>query len=181
MRKRLFAWLIILLCFTSAQAATIYGSLPDDRIYVEQPKKHSCTLAAATMLLRNYAFLNGYDFEKITVAEMQKRCWSDLGLAQNFTVGEITVTHNMDISSTSDKKAYLIEQLIRHPEGLVIYNAKQPHAVFIFAYRADTDVFFCADTTGDNCLQMISLSDTLLDGDGQDEKINGITKIWHIK
>lgn len=165
----------------SAKAATIYGSLPDDRIYTQQSQKHTCTLVAATMMVRNYAFQNGEDFASIGVSDMQKVCWSSYGLAQKFVFGNVSVTHNTEISSVNDKKQYLIDQLKVNPEGFVIYNAKQPHAVFLFGYRADIDVFFCADTTGENSLQMISLADTLLDGEGQQGKIDGITKIWHIQ
>lgn len=176
-------WLIaaVLLLGMSAQAATIYGSLPDDGIYIEQSQKHTCTLISAAMMLRNYAFQYGNEYDAITADAVAKVCWSSYGLAHNFEFGGVEVTHNADISGAKDKQEYLIEQLIEHPEGIVIYNAKQPHAVFLFAYRADTDVFFCADTTGSNSMQMITLDETLLKGESQQAKIDGITKIWHIK
>jgi len=180
-KKLIAAICLMTMLLFSAQAATIYGSLPDDGIYVEQSRKHTCTLVAATMLMRNYAFQNGYDYRKISVEEMQKVCWSDYGLAQRFALGNVRVTHNTDIASASDKKSYLIDQLIAHPEGIVIYNSRQPHAVFLFGYRADTDTFFCADTTGANSMRMITLAETLLKGDGQQGKIEGLTKIWHIE
>lgn len=180
---RRFAALILALVLTvlPAYAATIYGSLPDDGIYVEQTQKHTCTLVAATMLARNYAFQNGYDYADITVEAMRKLCWSSYGLAHNFNLGEISFTQDTGIGSAKDKKAYLIDRLCEHPEGIVIYNSKQPHAVFLFGYRADTDTFFCADTTGKNSLQMVTLEDTLLKGEGQQGKIDRLNKIWHIK
>ena len=182
MAKRITALLIALMLLTAAaHAATIYGSLPDDGIYVEQEQKHTCTLVAATMMARNYAFQNGYDYEGISIDAMKKVCWSSYGLAQNFEIGNVSVTQSTEIGSAKDKKEYLIDQLCEHPEGIVIYNSRQPHAVFLFGYRADTDMFFCADTTGKNSLQMIALEDTLLKGDGQQGKIDGLNKIWHIK
>ena len=175
--------LVLMLVFMAlpGEAATIYGSLPDDGIYVEQEQKHTCTLVAATMMARNYAFQYGYDYEEITVAVMKKLCWSSYGLAHDFKVGNVSVTQSTEIGGLNDKKAYLIEQLVEHPEGIVIYNSRQPHAVFLFGYRADTDTFFCADTTGKKSLQMITLEDSLLKGEGQQGKIDGLNKIWHIK
>ena len=180
--KRITSLLIALMLLTAAaHAATIYGSLPDDGIYVAQEQKHTCTLVAATMMARNYAFQNGEDYSRITVDAMKKVCWSSYGLAHNFAIGDVSVMQSTEIGSAKDKKEYLINQLCEHPEGIVIYNSKQPHAVFLFGYRADTDTFFCADTTGKNSLQMIALEETLLKGEGQQGKINGLNKIWHIK
>ena len=182
MRKLLFLLVCAALMLgMSAQAVAIYGSLPDDGIYVEQSQKHTCTLVAATMMLRNYAFQYGRDYDEITVGAMQRICWGGYGLAQKFSVGSIEVTHNTDISGVKDKKAYLVEQLKNHPEGIVVYNANQPHAVFVFGYREDMDTFFCADTTGQKSMRMITLGETLLTGDGQQGKIDRLTKIWHIK
>lgn len=182
MLKKLTALVLaLMLIVLAANAATVYGSLPDDGIYVEQSQKHTCTLVAATMMMRNYAFQNGYGYDEITVEAMKRICWSSYGLAQSFEIEGVKVTHNTEIAGAKDKKAYLIDQLVEHPEGIVIYNSKQPHAVFLFGYRADTDTFFCADTTGQNSLQMIALEETLLKGDGQQGKIDRLTKIWHIK
>jgi len=180
---RRFAALVLalILLMLPAEAATIYGSLPDDGIYLEQEQKHTCTLVAATMMVRNYAFQYGYDYDAITLAAMRKVCWSSYGLAHNFSIGDVSVTQSTEIASVKDKKAYLIDQLCEHPEGIVIYNSQQPHAVFLFGYRADTDMFFCADTTGKSALQMIALEETLLKGEGQQGKIDKLNKIWYIK
>lgn len=181
--KRVIAALILalMMLILPAKAATIYGSLPDDGIYLEQTQKHTCTLVAATMLVRNYAFQNGNEYEQITVSDMEKVCWSSYGLAHNFKISDVAVTQSTELASVEDKKEYLIGKLLEHPEGMVAYNSKQPHAVFLFGYRADTDMFFCADTTGNNSLQMIPLADSLLRGEDQQAKIDGLTKIWHIK
>ena len=180
-KKLVLLVLVILMLVHAANAATVYGSLPDDGIYVEQAQKHTCTLVAATMMARNYAFQYGYDYDGITIDTMKKVCWGSNGLAHNFEIGNASVTQSTEIGSVKDKKEYLIDQLCEHPEGIVIYNSRQPHAVFLFGYRVDTDTFFCADTTGKNSLQMIALEDTLLKGDGQQGKIDGLNKIWYIK
>jgi len=179
-RNALLVLLVAMMLLQAACASVVYGSLPDERIYVEQPKAHTCTLTAATMLLRNYAFQNGYEYEGITTREVGKLAWSDHGLAQEFAVGSLQVSSDTSLGAAQDKKAWLIEGLRRHPEGFVIYNSRQPHAVFLFGYREDTDTFFCADTTGENKLQMISLNETLLKGEGQQGKIERLTKVWYL-
>lgn len=171
--------LIFLLC-VNATAVTVVGSLPDENVYVCQPKPHTCTLTAATMMLRNYSFMNQGDYEEITVERVGGLAWSDHGLAREFPVGEMNVSSDTGISSAADRKAYLVDALNRHPEGVVVYNARQPHAVFLFGYRADTDTFFCADTTGQNSMMMIPMDQTLLTGESQDDMISRLTKIWYL-
>ena len=133
MRKTLVLLVLLILAIAlPAHAATIYGSLPDDGIYLDQEQKHTCTLVAATMMVRNYAFQYGYDYDSISLDAMKKLCWSSYGLAHNFSIGNISVAQSTEIGGLNDKKVYLIEQLLEHPEGFVIYNSRQPHAVFLF-------------------------------------------------
>lgn len=49
-------------------------------------------------------------------------------------------------SSNAGKTQVLIELLAQHPEGIVLYDRRQPHAVLLTDY---TDgVFYCSDPAG---------------------------------
>ncbi|MCD8023837.1 MAG: hypothetical protein LUF30_12990, partial [Lachnospiraceae bacterium] len=62
------------------------------------------------------------------------------GLRHAFTYYGITVSHNSVSGITASKLKSLLDQ---HPEGIVLYCGKIPHAVFVTRYSGDT--FYCAD------------------------------------
>ena len=160
--------------------AEYVGSEPAACVYIEQPRRHTCTLAAATMMLRNYAERTDGDGEAVTVGKVQAAAWNSSGLKWDFTVGGVNVLCSHDVKAEPDKKAYLIATLAEHPEGFVIYDADLPHAVWLFGYDEDSDVFYCADTTTDVAGGAIPLADCILSGETQQEKIDRIDRIWYV-
>ena len=158
-----------------------YGSHPAADVYLTQSVAHTCTLIAATMMLRNYSCQRGSPYEQVTDTGVGRFAWTkQYGLSHEFTIGQVQVTCNADIRNCVDKKAYLITVLRYHPEGVVIYDTGAPHANYLFGYDEDTDTFFCADTINRNGGHAIPLAESIIRGDTQQDKINTIDKIWYI-
>ena len=184
--KRFFA----LLCALALMLATMipgwaegiyYGSHPADDVYLIQSKAHTCTLIAATMMLRNYSYQHGSPYEQVTETGVGRFAWTKgWGLKRDFSIGQVTVTQNPDISGCIDKKAYLINVLTYHPEGVVIYDTGAPHAIWLFGYDEDSDTFYCADTINSKGGHAIPLSESIIKGKTQQDKVNNIDKIWYI-
>ncbi len=165
-----------------ARAEGLYfGSHPEDDVYITQSVPHTCTLVSATMMLRNYSCQRGTPYEMVTDTGVGHYAWTkEWGLSQNFTIGQVQVTCNADIRNCIDKKAYLINVLQFHPEGVVIYDTGMPHAIYLFGYEEDTDTFYCADTTNRNGGHAIPLVESIIRGETQQDKVNTIDKIWYV-
>ena len=158
-----------------------YGSHPADDIYQTQTIAHTCTLIAATMMLRNYSYQHGSPYEQVTETGVGRFAWTKgWGLQRDFTIGQVSVTQNPDIGNCVDKKAYLINVLTYHPEGVVIYDTGAPHAIWLFGYDEDSDTFYCADTINSKGGHAIPLVESIINGKTQQDKINTIDKIWYI-
>ena len=158
-----------------------YGSHPADDIYQTQTIPHTCTLIAATMMLRNYSYQHGSPYEQVTETGVGRFAWTKgWGLQRDFSIGQVTVTQNADIGSCVDKKAYLINVLTYHPEGVVIYDTGAPHAIWLFGYDEDSDTFYCADTINSKGGHAIPLEESIIKGKTQQDKVNNIDKIWYI-
>ena len=181
-------WLIALLCaalvaapWAACAEGIYYGSHPADDVYIMQTRAHTCTLVAATMMLRNYSCQRGTPYDQVTASGVGNFAWTkQYGLSQDFTIGQVTVTSNADIHECVDKKAYLINVLQYHSEGVVIYDTGAPHAIYLFGYDADTDTFYCADTTHRNGGHAIPLEESIIRGKTQQDKVNTIDKIWYV-
>ena len=98
----------------------------------------------------------------------------------DFTLGSVNVKVCHDIRDVKDKKAYLIEVLKEYDEGVVIYDANAPHAIWLFGYDAETDTFYCADTTTSVAGRAITLQESILSGKTAEDKINTIDRIWRV-
>ena len=169
------------LCLARAEGERYIGSRPVAAVYVTQTRKHTCTLVATTMMLRNYASLRGAPCGVVDAAALSKFCWTKRwGLAQHFIVGQVEVSSNADIRKAPDKKQYLIEQLQLHPEGIVIYDTGMPHAIYLFGYDPDSDIFYCADTVNSRGGRPIRLEQSIIRGETQADKIKTIDKIWFV-
>lgn len=129
--------------FVYTKAAT-FDEVNQSEVFLKQPSGSStCTLVAATMMVRRAAMLNNdANWAGITTDDMSSEAWSaGVGLNWDFTYNGITVTH----ASFSGDAADLAVRLAAHPEGIVLYKQKsnQNHAVLVTDY---TDgVFYCAD------------------------------------
>ena len=181
-RTRIFALVLLLvLCFGASAEGIYFGSHPAEDVYIMQTRAHTCTLVAATMMLRNYSCQRGTPYEQVTASGVGNFAWTKkYGLSQDFSIGQVTVTSNADVHYCVDKKAYLINVLQYHPEGVVIYDTGAPHAIYLFGYDSDSDTFYCADTTHRNGGHAIPLEESILRGETQQAKINTIDKIWYV-
>ena len=158
-----------------------YGSHPAADVYVTQTIRHTCTLVAATMMIRNYACQHGDPYTYMTSSMVSRYCWTKkYGLSRSFRVGGIEVACSPEIGACKDKKQYLINALRRHREGVVIYDTGAPHAIWLFGYDAATDTFWCADTIRSRGGHAIPLAGSIIKGATQQDKVNTIDKIWYI-
>ena len=158
-----------------------YGSHPAPDVYMTQTVKHTCTLIAATMMLRNYSCQRGSPYLQVTETGVRRFCWTKkYGLSQHFTIGQVEVACSPEIRKSQDKKQYLIDQLKLHREGVVIYDTGAPHAIWLFGYDEDTDTFYCADTITRNGGHAIALEESIIRGATQQDKVNTIDKIWYV-
>ena len=97
--------------------------------------------------------------------------------------GLSVTTRHLDsngIRGLEAKRAYLLDMLAQHPEGVVIYNHDRPHAVLLTDYDSETDTFYCADPGKRTNPGRTPLSAATIPGSGQEGKINGIHQIWYI-
>ncbi len=127
---------------STAQEATgvTFLELNDSEVFLKQSQAHVCTLTASAMMIRRAAMLSGNEeWKQITEQSIRKNAWTEgAGLKWNFKASGISVTHK-SLSSPRE----LIAMLDKHPEGIVIYNSRKPHAILVTDY---TDgVFYCSD------------------------------------
>ena len=115
----------------------------DAGFYFKQSRGGTCTLASAAMMLRRRAFLDGLtDWVDVTENSVKSSAWAG-GLSHSFNYNAMQVGYATLPSGTEAKKEVLIQLLAEHPEGIVLYDRRQPHAVLLTDY---TDgVFYCSD------------------------------------
>lgn len=130
-------------CLPAALAADLNV---DAGFYMKQSQGGTCTLTSAAMMLRRRAYLDGLeDWCDVTENSVRPAAWAD-GLSHSFTYKEMRVSYDTLPSALDEKTQTLIELLEEHPEGIVLYDRSQPHAVLLTDY---TDgVFYCADPAG---------------------------------
>ena len=188
-RMKMWKRLLALLCAAALLAmgaaagaeGLYFGSHPADDVYLTQSIAHTCTLIACTMMLRNYSCQRGSPYLQVTDTAVGHYAWTkQYGLSHNFTIGQVSVTCNEDIRNCRDKKAYLINVLQYHREGVVIYDTGAPHAIWLFGYDEDSDTFYCADTINRNGGHAIPLAESIIAGQTQQDKVNTIDKIWYV-
>lgn len=133
-----FAMAIIFACASTAFADDL---MLDSSFYYKQSTGGTCTLTSAAMMLRRRAYLDGDEnWTSITESSVRSVAWSN-GLAWNFTYNGMTVKYGT--LSSAGNTAELITLLEEHPEGIVVYNRNNPHAVLLTDYTDGT--FYCAD------------------------------------
>ena len=158
-----------------------YGSHPAEDVYITQTVKHTCTLVACTMMLRNFSCQRGSPYLQVTDTGVSHFAWSkEYGLSHSFTIGQVEVGCSDEISRAASKKQYLIDCLTAHPEGVVIYDTGAPHAIWLFGYEVDSDTFWCADTIQSRGGHAITLEASSIRGADQQAKVNTIDKIWYV-
>lgn len=122
-----------------SKASVTFEQLNASEVFLKQSQAGVCTLTSAAMMVRRAAMLSGnQDWKDITESSVRRTAWTGSGLKWNFTSAGIKVTHK-NLSGKSE----LIQMLGVHPEGVVIYNPRRPHAILITDY---TDgVFYSSD------------------------------------
>ena len=176
--------ILLMLCAPPGAAAegAYYGSRPEAGVYQVQTSRHTCTLIACTMMLRNYSSLLGSPYIQVTETSVGRYGWiSGVGLSHSFDIGSVGVRMSPDIREAKDRKAYLIDTLIAHPEGVVIYDTGAPHAIWLFGYDQDSDTFYCADTFERLGGRAITLAESSIRGESQEDKIGTIDRIWYVE
>ena len=129
-----FVLALVLLLGSLPAAAAV--SITDGDVFLTQQTNYTCTLVSSVMMLRRKAILDGdAAWSDITEPAVRTRAWSGAGLLWNFTYNGLSVTtRHLDsngIRGLEAKRAYLLDMLAQHPEGVVIYNHDRPHAVLL--------------------------------------------------
>ena len=147
LKKKLAALaLSLVLLLTCLPGALAVDLNVDAGFYFKQSRGGTCTLASAAMMLRRRAYLDGLiDWVDVTENSVKSSAWSG-GLSHSFNYKAMQVGYATLPSSNAEKTQVLVELLAHHPEGIVLYDRRQPHAVLLTDY---TDgVFYCSDPAG---------------------------------
>lgn len=193
MKRRILSTLLAL-CMVlallpgTALAATL-PDINDDIVFIKQAEGNTCTTASAAMALRRHAILDGdYEWDSITEAAVGEVAWNPKPqLSWDFTFRGMRVkTYGLQsdkgLTTAEEKRAYFIEELASHPEGIVIFDNKTPHAILLTDYDAATDTFYCADPLKSAETGRIPLTSCskYIPGTSQLEKIGSINQVWII-
>ena len=132
LRKRLAALVLsLLLLVTCLPGALAVDLNVDAGFYFKQSRGGTCTLASAAMMLRRRAYLDGLtDWIDVTENSVKSSAWAG-GLSHSFNYKAMQVGYATLPSSNAEKTQVLIELLAKHPEGIVLYDRRQPHAVLL--------------------------------------------------
>lgn len=181
--RRLICAMVLAAVLTLSPARGLceyYGSYPAEDVFITQTTKHTCTLIACTMMLRNFACQRGSPYLQVTDTGVRRYAWGSYGLAHSFQIGQVEVACSDAIRRVGDKKTYLIQCLQAHKEGVVIYDTGAPHAILLFGYDEETDTFWCADTIQSRGGRAITLEESIIRGATQQAKVDTIDKIWYV-
>ena len=173
----------LLPCFPSIQAQAAVPSLPSS-FYLTQNVNNTCTLCSAAMMIRSAMYINGNsNWAAVTENALRPKAWyNGVGLSWFFshTVGDTTVT----VSHTAVSGGVTIEKLKqlldKHPEGIVLYCGKLPHALFLTGYSGD--VFYCADTVKGISGKQVTLKQSWLGFKygSQAAVLKNVTAYWYV-
>lgn len=167
------------LCRAAAEEATAetaektegvtFQELNQKEVFLKQSQASVCTLTSSVMMIRRAAMLSGnMDWKQITEQSVRKSAWAEgAGLKWNFKAYGISVTQKT-LSSSRE----LITMLDKHPEGIVIYNSRRPHAILVTDY---TDgVFYCSDPSNDKPSGRYPVSQASI-------TVESASRCWYVK
>ena len=163
--------LTLVLILTLLPAALAVDLNVDVGFYFKQSRGGTCTLASAAMMLRRRAYFDGLDgWVDVTENSIKSTAWSG-GLSHSFTYNAMHVGYATLPSGKAAKTEALIQILAEHPEGIVLYDRRQPHAVILTDY---TDgVFYCSDPANGVSAGRVPLSSASI-------SISGASCYWYI-
>ena len=128
-------------------------------------------LASAAMMLRRRAYFDGLDgWVDVTENSIKSTAWSG-GLSHSFTYNAMHVGYATLPSGKAAKTEALIQILAEHPEGIVLYDRRQPHAVLLTDYT--NGVFYCSDPANGVSAGRVPLSSASI-------SISGASCYWYI-
>ena len=171
-RKKLLSFVLTLVfLFTCLPAALAVDLNVDAGFYFKQSRGGTCTLASAAMMLRRRAYLDGLtDWSAVTENSVRSTAWAN-GLSHSFTYKEMQVGYATLPSRKQEKIQTLITLLSQHPEGIVLYDRSQPHALLLTDYT--NGVFYCSDPAGNISSGRIPLTSSSV-------SVNGSSCYWYV-
>lgn len=157
--KKVSSGLIAAIVMATLTFSALAAEPAQESVYIRQSGDGMCTLASATMVLRNAAYLTGEeDWEQITEDAVRSSAWMEgVGLLWDFSYDDRRMLEE-DISGTDELKSLLAE----HPEGIVAYDSDWPHAIFMTDYDEETGTFYCADPAEGTPSRRIPVSQSLI-------------------
>lgn len=153
----------------AGQPSVTFSELNADAVFLKQTQSGVCTLASSAMMVRRAAMLSGNrDWQQITEKSIRKYAWAEgTGLKWDFTVSGISVAQK-----TLASKNELIKLLDKHPEGIVIYDTRKPHAILATDY---TDgVLYCSDPSNDRPIGRYPIEKASITAEAA-------TRCWYVK
>lgn len=185
-RRAIAVLTAIMMLLSVLSVQTILVSAADTNVYCKQIGRGKCTLASATMMMRQKAKNEGSrTWTSISQQSIRSSAWIEgAGLRHSFSYAGMTVSYGNFTSS--NKLAQVRAILAKHPEGFVIYERALPHAIFLTRYNSGTGTFYCADpaltaserTLSSSYLRHISRSKT--QSAVQKDIINGLDSYWYV-
>lgn len=157
--------------FFTSNAAT-FKDINDPSVFLKQaPQSDTCTLVAAAMMVRRAAMATGNtNWKSITEASMKPIAWTT-GLKLDFSYAGISVSCER-LPGGNSNTAVLIDLLSKHPEGVVIWNSKIPHAILLTDYTGGT--FYCADPSSYIASGRIPISSASI-------TVSSACQYWYVK
>jgi len=157
-------------------------------LYLQQPwGEGTCTLYAATMMIRAKMYVAGHpDWASVTADKVKAVAWNN-GLNGTFTYWYDSSTY---VTVTCTTVWGLSAQAARdwldpRPEGVVAYDQENEHAIFLTDYVGDT--FYCSDSGNYNSgyeRSRIPVSHSILGinffANDQLQVLAAIDKVWYV-
>ena len=171
-RRRLAALLLAVVLLVPCMPRALAADLNVDAgFYLKQSRSGTCTLTAAAMMLRRRAYLDGLaDWVDVTENSVRPAAWSN-GLSHSFTYKAMKVRYATLPADNGAKAQTLIDLLAAHPEGIVLYDRRQPHAILLTDY---TDaVLYCSDPAGNISAGRVPISSASV-------SVAGASCYWYI-
>ena len=171
-RKKLIAFVLSLILLAACLPGALAVDLNVDAgFYFKQSRGGTCTLASAAMMLRRRAYLDGlHDWVDVTENSVRSTAWSG-GLSHSFTYKAMQVGYGTLPAGNTAKTQTLIQLLAELPEGIVLYDRRQPHAVLLTDYTDGG--FYCSDPAGNISAGRVPISSASV-------SIGGASCYWYI-
>ena len=189
MRKSKKKWVTWLIVSAIMALSVMIGSVSlaatdlSSEVYLAQQGSSTCTLASAAMMIRaRFYKSNNSLWKSVTESSIRSKAWIEgSGLRHSWSYSidnnSVSVAH----STVSGISVSSLKSLLNsHPEGIVLYCGKLPHAVFLTDYDGDT--FYCADPIQSYSGKRISLAASYLGKKygSQAGVLNNVTAYWYI-